>query len=185
MNSRKSALFLDRDGVINQRIVGGYVRKPSELILNPNVIKALATFRQHFDNIFIVTNQQGVGKGIVTQNEVDAVHNHLRRLLRDHNVDVDAIYCCPHLASEHCGCRKPNIGMAEQAQRDFPNINFQNSVMVGDSLSDVQFGKTAGMSTVFIDLPINNSPDEARTLADVVCNSLYDYALGLVQSAEL
>lgn len=143
-------LFLDRDGVLNERIVGGYVRKPEEFVILPGVLEAMAIFAQRFERIFIVTNQQGIGKGLMTEEELDAVHQGFLMSVQEAGGRVDRIYHCPHLASAHSFLRKPSIGMAVQARRDFPGLRLKESVMVGDMMSDMLFGRRAGMRTVLV-----------------------------------
>ena len=143
-------LFLDRDGVINRRKVGGYIENPSEFRFLPNVLEALALLCEHFSTIIIVTNQAGIAKGMMTEDDLETVHTCLLEKVIDAGGCIDAVYYCPHLASSDCGCRKPQTGMADQAMADFPNISFEKSVMIGDSFSDVQFGLAKGMNTFYV-----------------------------------
>lgn len=143
-------LFLDRDGVINKRLVGEYVKTPDEFELLPGVTDAIKRFSQQFGRIIVVTNQQGIGKGIMTESDLQLLHKHFIDELIKNGTNVDAIYFAPHLAGENHAMRKPNIGMALQAQKDFPEIELHKSIMIGDSHSDMQFGKNAGMYTVFV-----------------------------------
>jgi len=161
------SLFLDRDGVINERIVGGYVQNISSFCLLEGVFEAVAMLKKQFGRIFVVTNQQGIGKGIMTKEDLQLVHNHMETKLF---TTFDGIYYSPFLASENSMMRKPNPGMAFEAKKDFPEINFQKSVMVGDSVSDIQFGKNVQMKTVYI------SAQKENMGADMVCTSLYDFA---------
>ena len=143
-------LFLDRDGVLNKRIVDGYVTCPEEFRFLPGVLEAMSLLRPLFDRIILVSNQQGVGKGLFSMFALEDVHDYMQMHLEEHNTPLDAIYVCPHLASEHCDCRKPNIGMALQAKRDFPDIDFSKSLMVGDSASDMLFAANAGIVPVSV-----------------------------------
>ena len=161
------SLFLDRDGVINERIIGGYVQNISSFRLLDGVPDAISMLKKRFGRIFIVTNQQGIGKGIMTKEDLQLIHNYMEtRLL----TAFDGIYHSPFLASENNLIRKPNPGMAFEAKKDFPDIDFEKSVMVGDSLIDIQFGKNLQMKTVYI------SVQQENTDADMVCTSLYDFA---------
>ena len=168
------SLFLDRDGVLNERIVGDYVRKPSQFRWLPGALPALKLLIPAFAKTCIVTNQQGVGKGLMTQEDLDVVHGKLRQQLRFENIDVDAVYACTALAETNARCRKPNIGMAEQAQAEFPEIDLARSIMVGDSPSDIAFGRNAGMQTVLI-----GERDEEP--ADARFDNLYDFAVALLR----
>ena len=141
------ALFLDRDGVLNVLRHNDYVKCPDELVILPGVKEAMALLRKHYDLIMIVTNQQGIGKGLMTEADLTAVHAKLQEALGD---TVDRIYHCPELESAHSFRRKPNIGMALQARRDYPGLRLKESVMVGDSMTDMLFGRRAGMQTVLV-----------------------------------
>ncbi|MEO1437148.1 MAG: HAD-IIIA family hydrolase [Bacteroidota bacterium] len=169
-------LFLDRDGVINHRIPGAYVRRPSEFKFLPGVKGALAAFTNQFSKILIVTNQQGVGKGLMTQKDLDTVHHYLKHEVGTHGGRLDGIYACTGLASDNPPCRKPNPGMGAQAKADFPEIDFKCSIMVGDSLTDILFGQKLGMKTVFLRGKLE---DEARIDAvnpDLICADLWTFS---------
>ena len=149
------SLFLDRDGVINRRIVDGYVRSWDQFSFNPGVKEALNELSGVFGRIVIVSNQQGVGKGLMSENQVDTVHAKMVAEVEASGGRIDAVFYCTALENEKSFNRKPNIGMALQARKRYPEIRFRQSVMVGDSLSDMIFGKRVGMKTVFLsaDLP--------------------------------
>ncbi len=166
-------LFLDRDGVINKRIPDAYVRNIAEFEFLPDTKAAFSIFRQLFSRILVVSNQQGIGKGIMTEEDLRLVHNHM---LNELNHCIDNIYYAPHLASENNIMRKPNIGMALQAKKDFPSIDFSKSIMVGDSSSDMLFGKNAGMKIVLI------ADNDSNIEADMKFDSLYSFALMLKNS---
>ena len=143
------ALFLDRDGVLNVLRPNNYVKTPDELEILPGTAEAIALCRKHFDRIIIVTNQQGVGKGLMTEEDLAAVH----KKLIDAIGPIDRIYYCTQREREHSLRRKPSVGMALEARRDF-GIDLHESVMVGDAASDMLFGRRAGMKTVLVE---NNS----------------------------
>lgn len=140
------ALFLDRDGVLNTLRRNDYVKTPDELEILPGVPEAMALLRQQFARIFIVTNQQGIGKGLMTEADLQAIHAKLLAAIGP----VDRIYHCPELERSHSFRRKPNIGMALQARHDFPDIRLKGSVMIGDSRTDMLFGRRCGMTTVLV-----------------------------------
>lgn len=144
------SLFLDRDGVINHRIVGDYVRNIEQLKLYSQIEKTIANLSRLFAHTFVVTNQQGVGKGLMSTDDVNKVHNYISDKVSLENGKIDAFYFAPQLKSENHPLRKPGIGMALKAKMEFPNVDFHKSVMVGDSESDIIFGKKTGMKTVFI-----------------------------------
>jgi len=144
-------LFLDRDGVINIKLDERYVQNPSEFEFMPGAEKAIALLSTIFKRILIVTNQQGIGKGIMSRNDLRFLHDYMLTVLAKSEGRIDKVYFCPHLVSEKCGCRKPNTGMIQQAQLDFPEINFGNSYLVGDSLSDIEAGERMNLATVRVD----------------------------------
>ena len=148
---RDWTLFLDRDGVINRKIDGDYVRCWEQFEFLPGVIEALCILKNVFGRIVVVTNQRGVGRGIMTEETLRDIHNKMLKIIRREGGKIDAIYYCPHdYEKEECNCRKPKIGMALQAKEDFPDIIFSKSIMVGDSLSDIEFAKRAGMVGVLV-----------------------------------
>ena len=144
------ALFLDRDGVINRRLPGAYVRNWEEFQWLPGTLKAIAGLTQRTGRAFVVTNQQGVGKGLMAEEDLARIHARMLRQIKDAGGRIDAVYYCPDLASSVPNCRKPGPAMALQARKEFPEVEFQRSVMVGDSLSDMQFGQVLGMYNVLI-----------------------------------
>ena len=163
-------LFLDRDGVINVRIIDGYVTKIEELEFLPGVIEAFKIFKNKFNRIIVVTNQQGVGKGLMTEDDVKEVHDFMINEVENHDGKIDKVYFCPQLKSVPDNYRKPSPKMAYMAKEDFPEIDLSKSIMIGDMNSDVEFGKNAGMMTVFI------GDNELKLIPDGRFNSLYDFA---------
>jgi histidinol-phosphate phosphatase family protein len=143
-------LFLDRDGVINKRPPGDYVKTWDAFELLPGVTDALKILAGKFKRIIIITNQQGIGKGVMTTKDLEHIHLKLKEVVAENGGRIDAVYFCPDLATTPHNCRKPDTYMAEQAKKDFPEIDFSKSIMAGDTLSDMEFGRNAGMRTVFI-----------------------------------
>lgn len=147
---RNWTLFLDRDGVINRRIVDDYVKAWEQFEFLPGVLDAIPLFNQRFGRIFVVSNQQGVGKELMSDSEVTALHQRMVEEIGKAGGRVDAVFYSPHLQADRSFMRKPNIGMALKARKQFSEIRFSKSVMAGDSISDMLFGKRAGMKTVLI-----------------------------------
>lgn len=174
MNEGRS-LFLDRDGVLNRRIVDGYVIRPDDFEVLPGVLEALALMSKVFDHIFVVTNQQGIGKGLMTEEELKVIHDGFVSQVEAAGGRIDRIYHCAALKTDHSFCRKPSIGMAIMARHDYPGLRLKDCVMVGDMASDMLFGRRAGMTTVLVG-------DEAEVatkhpdLVDYYYPSLLDYA---------
>lgn len=163
-------LFLDRDGVINVRLIDDYVKNINEFEFLPCVLDAFRIFAERFGKIIIVTNQQGVGKGLMTLDAVALIHDFMKKQIENQKGRVDAIFVCPQLKTEPDNFRKPSPKMAYMAQVDFPEINFEKSIMIGDSNSDIEFGHNAGMHTILIG-------DEAtKSIADDRFDSLIQFA---------
>jgi D-glycero-D-manno-heptose 1,7-bisphosphate phosphatase len=150
-------LFLDRDGVINERIPNGYVLSRGQFVLLPGVTEALTALTTLFHRIIIVTNQQGIGKGLMTEEDLEDIHRYMQEQIHDAGGRIDAVYYCPSLEGTIPSCRKPAIDMGMAARRRFPEISFRRSVMVGDAPSDMLFGKRLGMKLVFVD---NRDPSQ-------------------------
>jgi len=147
---KKGAIFFDRDGVVNERIVGGYVKNPSELILNKHTLKAIKTVKEKGYLAIIITNQQGVGKGLMTQNDLDSVHKHLQESMQKAiGARFDDIYYCTDLAGSGSMRRKPQPGMLTEALEEH-NVSLERSWFIGDSMTDVEAGNRIGMNTILI-----------------------------------
>jgi len=167
-------LFLDRDGVINHEKHLDYIHNWSEFNFYDGVIEAVATFTGIFNRIVIVTNQKGVGKGLTTLENLHTIHTNMQQAFEAAGGKIDAIYFCPDL-NEDSPDRKPNPGMGWKAKNDFPEIDFSKSIMIGNTISDMSFGRNIGAYTVF--LPTTRPDvalDDARI--DQVSNSLLDFA---------
>lgn len=144
-------LFLDRDGVINQKMPeGSYVRNWPEFRILPGVPEAIGQLNRAGLRVIVVSNQRGVALGLYSAADVEQIHAEFQKLLAEQSAHVDAFYYCPHDRNQ-CDCRKPLPGMFRAAQQDFPDISPDTSLMIGDSLSDVEFGLRLGMRTVFIE----------------------------------
>ncbi|MGM0566479.1 MAG: D-glycero-alpha-D-manno-heptose-1,7-bisphosphate 7-phosphatase [Bacteroidota bacterium] len=181
---RTSFLFLDRDGVINQRLENDYVKSWAFFHFLPGVLKALKLLRNHFERIFIVTNQQGIGKGLMTSEQLDLIHQNMLKAIRESGGKVDKIYYCPDLAAKPGNCRKPSPYMALQAQKDFPELHFENAVMVGDTSSDIAFGKRLAMKTVLISSAQTFEVKKEAPQPDFVIKDLLSFALLLENKNE-
>jgi D-glycero-alpha-D-manno-heptose 1-phosphate guanylyltransferase len=142
-------LFLDRDGVINDERLGEYVLNWQGFVFSEGVLKAFKILGEIFGRIIIITNQRGVGKGLMSEADMHHIHQEMLREIKVAGSHIDAIYFCTE-KDETCFNRKPNPGMAVQAFRDFQDIDPAKSIMVGNKPSDMQFGRAAGIYTVFV-----------------------------------
>ncbi len=144
------SLFLDRDGVINQLVEEGYVLSPDKLAFLPGAIDAIVKAHRYFNRIFVVTNQQCVDRGMITEQGLAAVHGKLTDAVVAAGGAIDRIYYSPYVSESNHPFRKPNIGMALLAKKDFPDIRLKNCIMVGDNMTDMLFGRRCDMLTVLV-----------------------------------
>lgn len=142
-------LFLDRDGVVNKERKGDYVKTPDELIFEEGALEAISLLHKRFGLLLIISNQRGVGRELMSLNDLHKVHDHLRKEVSNSGGQINGIYFCTD-TDDKCFLRKPNPGMALQAKKDFPNIDFSKTIMVGNKPGDMRFGRAAGAFTVFI-----------------------------------
>jgi histidinol-phosphate phosphatase family protein len=170
-------LFLDRDGVINHEKKMDYIRNWDEFKFYDGVEKALQTFADTFGTIVMVTNQRGIGKGLMTEEDLADIHKHMLSTITSSNGRIDKIYYCTSLDND-CIDRKPNPGMTNQAKKDFPNIDFTKSIIIGNKLSDMQFGRNAGMHTIYV-ATTNPEVEFPHPLIDMRFNDLHTVAVHL------
>jgi histidinol-phosphate phosphatase family protein len=148
--SKEWTLFLDRDGVINHRLVDDYVKSWEDFKFIDGVPEAIKILDSVFGKIIVVTNQQGVGKGLMKMETLQEIHRKMMSEIKNAGGRIDKIYFCPDLKESKSFDRKPQVGMGLKAKNDFPYINFKKSIMAGDSLSDMKFGRRLQMTTVWI-----------------------------------
>lgn len=137
-------LFIDRDGVVNVWLPGDYVKCWQEFRFNAGFLDFIGRYSKHFKHIFIVTNQRGVGKGLMTQAQLDDIHSRMMEAVEQAGGRIDRIYVCTSV-QESDVMRKPNKGMALQAMKEFPDVTMERSLMIGDQPSDRQFADNCGM----------------------------------------
>ena len=173
-------LFLDRDGVLNEEKPASYVFHYGEFHFLPGVLESLRQLARIFKTIVLVTNQKGIGKGLMSENDLSLIHDEMLKEIKQAGGRIDAIYFCPALEDLHED-RKPNPGMAFRAQKDLEGIDFKRSVMVGNKLSDMQFGKNAGMYTVHVRTTNPDMPFP-HPLIDLSCKDLPDFTSMLIDA---
>ena len=142
-------LFLDRDGVINHEKDNDYIYHYKEFNFYEGVQEALQYLSTRFGKIIIITNQRGVGRQLMTEEALLSIHEQMLADIEASGGRVHKIYYCVANDDSHPN-RKPNAGMAREALRDFPEIDLERSIMIGNNLSDMQFGRNAGMHTIFV-----------------------------------
>ncbi len=175
-------LFLDRDGVINHEKEMDYVYNYSEFVFYDRVKDALKILSSYFGKIILVTNQRGVGRGLMSEDDLTQIHFQMLQDIQISGGRIDEIFYCTSTDNEHPG-RKPNPGMAYLAQKKFPRIDFQKSIVVGNNLSDMLFGRNAGMFTVHVR---TTHPDITvpHDLIDLSFLDLYEFANTLQATKE-
>ena len=139
------AIFLDRDGVINED--PGYVHKIKDFKLVPGAIEALRLLKDF--KFVIITNQSGIGRGYYNEEDFHKFNNYLVNELEKYGIHIDKTYFCPHTKEDNCNCRKPKIRFIEQAEKDF-DLDIKNSFVIGDHPCDIELGKNAGCRTVHV-----------------------------------
>ncbi|RDU36526.1 D-glycero-beta-D-manno-heptose-1,7-bisphosphate 7-phosphatase [Neobacillus piezotolerans] len=165
----KKAVFLDRDGVLNEVLTSRvkFVNHPGQLFLLEGAAEAVAEITNAGYPVFIVTNQGGIGLGFMTEEKLRKVHKRLTSMLEQKGGKVIDIAYCPHKPTQGCTCRKPEPGMLiDLAEKH--GINLSDSVMVGDHERDVEAGKAAGCKTVFIGDGETKADAKAPSLAEAV-----------------
>lgn len=171
-------LFLDRDGVINEEKHEDYIHKWDEFKFYEGVKEAIAIFNKKFGRIFIVTNQRGVGKGLTKMEDLDVIHKNMVDEIIEAGGRIDKLYFAIDLENDSPN-RKPNPGMGLQAKLDFPNIDFSKSIMIGNTISDMKFGRNLG-TAINIFLPTTRKDvDIADENIDLVFENLISVAKAL------
>lgn len=160
-------LFLDRDGVINKRIMNGYVTQVAEFHFLEEVPESISFFSKKFAHIFVVTNQQGIAKERMSESNLLEIHRYMENEVERFGGKISECYYAPELASDENSSRKPKPTMALKAQKDFPEVVFEKSIMVGDTDTDILFGKNLGMKTVRI-----KTEEAINVEADLTVSSL-------------
>lgn len=167
-------LFLDRDGVLNHDKDNDYIRNWDEFKFYDGVLAALSRLASQFHRIVIVTNQKGVGKKLMTPEDLELIHSNMLAAITAAGGRIDKVYFCTDLSDDSLN-RKPNPGMAFQAQYEFPDIDLAKSLIVGNRLSDMLFGRHAGMHTVFLATTHPEVPDP-HELVDLRYSNLPAFA---------
>lgn len=181
----KKAIFLDRDGTINEEM--GYINHPERFKIFPFTFEAIKIFNDLGFLVIVVTNQSGVARGYFPESLVHEIHKELTRQAVLNNTLITAVYHCPHhpdgeveMYRKKCECRKPQPGMILQAVKDH-NINLSKSYMIGDRYKDIQFGHGLGLRTGFVLTGYGKGEyrlqkDQWDILPDLIADNLLDMA---------
>ena len=170
----KRAVFLDRDGVINEVLTKRvkFVNNPKQLYFLPGVEEAIKSLNEYFDYVFVVTNQGGIGLGYMKEKQLHKIHDYMIVELEKKGATIHEVAYCPHKPKAGCECRKPNSKMILDLGEKY-NIDLEKSYMVGDTDTDIIAGKKAGTKTVFL--------GKRDPLADAVCPNLKEAAQWIIR----
>lgn len=170
--AKHPAIFLDRDGTIIEDM--GDIKQASEVQFYPFTFKALDLLQEHF-LLFIITNQSGIAKGIVTVKEVEEVNNHILNTLKKQGIAIYDSFCCPHKSEDNCECKKPKTYFIEKA-RQLYNIDLNQSFIIGDHPSDVQCGINAGITPIYVLTGHGEKHKNEIKKETKVCNNILEAA---------
>jgi histidinol-phosphate phosphatase family protein len=171
------AVFLDRDGTMNQDVP--YCRRPEDFELFPNTARAIKRLNESGYKVIIITNQSGVARGYFTEETLARIHQKMRDQLAEGDAHIDGIYYCPHHPDDNCDCRKPKPKMVLQAVQEH-DVDLKRSFMVGDKALDIQLGQNVGCRTVLIPSdPGETEPEPCSP--DYTAADLYQAALWIIR----
>jgi heptosyltransferase-2 len=178
-------VFLDRDGTLNYD--PGYLKVAVDLKLLAGVGPALARLKRAGARLVVVTNQSGVGRGIVTLKDLESIHARLQGLLEQEGAALDAIYFCPHHPNDGCRCRKPNVGMVERAVSEL-QLDLQRSYLIGDHARDIQLANRVGAKAILltpasVDAQTLDRLKAEQALPDAVAKSMAEAADWILEDA--
>jgi len=173
------AVFLDRDGTIN--IDSGYINNPDDFDLIPRALDGLVLLQAAGFKLFIVSNQSGIARKLITHAQLKAVHDKLASLLSPHNLSFQEIYYCPHHPDEGCQCRKPNPLFVRKAALEH-DIDLSRSWFVGDKTVDVECGKNAGCRTILVRTGYGGKDGSSPVKPDFIAADLFEAAQHIIKS---
>lgn len=185
-SSKKTAVFLDRDGVINREV--NYCHTIEDFVFVSGVIEVLKVLQRKFNHLFIVTNQAGIGKGFYTEEQYSILTSWMISMLNDAGVNITKVYFCPHHVSGihpyniNCECRKPKPGMIKQAVREY-NIDVSKSILIGDKSSDMQAAKNANIKRKILMGTGHMTTCEDRSSSDFFFSSMEELCCFLKQDS--
>jgi histidinol-phosphate phosphatase family protein len=141
------AIFLDRDGTINEEV--NYLSDPAHVRLIPGAADAIIRLRAAGFPVVVITNQSGVARGYFTLDTLNAIHARLLGYLHEQGADIDGLYICLHQPSDDCACRKPRSLLYQRAAQDL-DLDLSHSIMIGDKDTDLLAGKNLGMDSILV-----------------------------------
>lgn len=163
----RKTVFIDRDGVINHNIDGDYVRNWQDFRFLPGALEAIKRLTDNNCDIHIISNQAGVGKGLMTQEQLDEIHDQMVKIVEAHGGKIAGVHVCTHRADENCDCRKPKPGLLYQAVGGRHSVFPNGCFVVGDALTDVKVGRSVGAKTFLV--LTGRGKDQLRLLNQDTC----------------
>lgn len=162
--NKEWTLFLDRDGVINEEVIGDYIKRWEDFHFRPGSLEAIAKLTPLFKHIIVTSNQAGVGKGLMTLGELNFITEKMVNEIETNDGRITKTYYCTATDNNDIN-RKPNPGMALQAKNDFPDIELSKTIMVGNMPNDMLFGKKFGAFTVYLPTREDEKPEPSTVNA--------------------
>lgn len=180
MKNKQKAIFLDRDGVINIEV--DYLSKAEYFQFTENCIKALQAFQSLGYQLFIITNQSGIGRGYYTENDFHCLTKWMLAELGDSGITISQVEYCPHHPQDgkgkyriDCDCRKPKPGMINTLVKQY-NIDVDSSILIGDSITDIEAGKAANIKTLVLVESGKKVPKKLPATVDHLSKNLAEFA---------
>lgn len=178
---KKPAIFVDRDGTICREV--NYLSRPEDLEVFSFSAKAIKLLNKDF-LVILITNQSGITRGFIDESAFHKINEKLALELKKGGAKLDMIYYCPHVSEDNCHCRKPKIGMLDQAVKDF-QIDLNKSWVIGDKASDVETGINAGTKTALVLTGYGQKElAKLKRKTDLVEANLLDSAKKIIKIAE-
>jgi D-glycero-D-manno-heptose 1,7-bisphosphate phosphatase len=167
--------FLDRDGTIIEE--KDFIKTPVEIEFLPGSIEAIKLLKESGYKIIVISNQSGIGRGILTEEMVKKVNRSFIDRLKKENAEIDALYFCPHSPENNCDCRKPETGLIKRAMVEH-KLDLKDAIVIGDKWSDVELGKNIGAKTVLVLTGYGKKEAEKAKVSqlqpDFIANDLHD-----------
>jgi histidinol-phosphate phosphatase family protein len=171
------AIFLDRDGTINEDV--GDLYTPDKLVFIPRAIEALKLLQERYD-LFIITNQSGVGKGVFNNDQYIRFNEYFISMLEEHDVVIKEVFCCPHVKEEKCICHKPSPYFIEETRKVY-SLDIGNSYCIGDHPHDMEMAEKAGARSIYLLTGHGiKHRGELSFQPDYIANNLYEAALWIM-----
>ncbi|WP_022853981.1 D-glycero-beta-D-manno-heptose 1,7-bisphosphate 7-phosphatase [Thermodesulfatator atlanticus] len=180
----RPAVFLDRDGTINEEV--NYLSSPEEFKLIPGAGEAIRLFNQAGFAVVVITNQSGLARGYFTEETLQKIHQKMCKDLAAHGARIDAIYYCPHHPDDHCSCRKPKTGLVERAAKEL-GLDLKKSYVIGDRYLDLLLARNIGAKGVLVLTgygreELEKKLPEIGLEPDIIARDLLDAAKRILQS---